>query len=394
MLLAKLRDGAGAATARTALEMATLGGAACLGRTGELGVLAPGAVGDVAVWSLDGPRFAGAVSDPIEAWLRCGPASARDTIVHGRAVVEDGALVHPDLDERLRAHRSWPAERHADWSAMTPPVVHAALARRGAACSSGGAAPPTVIPRSPRRRRAQPWPARRPRTCQPSRSARWRWSVTRSPSARWRRWKETFGAPRPRPGRDRRRGRPAHGARRDDGLGPDRGVRDRRRRSTRPVGHRPRHQRRRQLRAGGVPPGDHRAARRRAAGCPARVGRHVPRRAPGGVGDCSTWSCALRSPNAARRRWSTGPRSPPRRASSRDGVHPSGYGIDQFALRVTGAVAYLEGLAASANRSAAPARLAEAVTDRSHGLDQAGVLLAELRPQPPHVHVDGPRGPP
>ena len=85
--------------------MATLGGAACLGRTGELGVLAPGAVGDVAVWSLDGPRFAGAVSDPIEAWLRCGPVSARDTIVHGRVVVEDGRLTHPGLDEHLRAHR-------------------------------------------------------------------------------------------------------------------------------------------------------------------------------------------------------------------------------------------------------------------------------------------------
>ena len=73
MLLAKLRDGAAAGTARMALEMATLGGAACLGRTGELGVLAPGAVGDVAVWSLTGPSFAGAVADPVEAWLRCGP---------------------------------------------------------------------------------------------------------------------------------------------------------------------------------------------------------------------------------------------------------------------------------------------------------------------------------
>ncbi len=50
MLLAKLRDGAHAGTARMALEMATLGGAACLGRTGELGVLAPGAVADLAVW--------------------------------------------------------------------------------------------------------------------------------------------------------------------------------------------------------------------------------------------------------------------------------------------------------------------------------------------------------
>ena len=88
-----------------ALEIATLGGAACLGRTGELGVLSPGAVGDVAVWSLTGPAFAGAIADPIEAWLRCGPVSARETIVHGRVVVDDGELVHPALDERLRAHR-------------------------------------------------------------------------------------------------------------------------------------------------------------------------------------------------------------------------------------------------------------------------------------------------
>ena len=42
MLLAKLRNGAAAGTARMALEIATLGGAGCLGREGELGVLAPG----------------------------------------------------------------------------------------------------------------------------------------------------------------------------------------------------------------------------------------------------------------------------------------------------------------------------------------------------------------
>lgn len=104
MLLAKLRDGAPAATARMALEMATRGGAACLGRSGELGVLTPGAVGDVAVWPLSGPRFAGAIADPVEAWLRCGPVSARHTVVHGRPVVRDGALLHPALDERLTTH--------------------------------------------------------------------------------------------------------------------------------------------------------------------------------------------------------------------------------------------------------------------------------------------------
>jgi cytosine/adenosine deaminase-related metal-dependent hydrolase len=104
MLLAKLRNGAAAGTARMALDIATRGGAACLGRQGELGVLAPGAAGDVAVWSLTGPSFAGAVADPIEAWLRCGPTGARDTVVHGRIVVRDGVVVSNRLDEMLSEH--------------------------------------------------------------------------------------------------------------------------------------------------------------------------------------------------------------------------------------------------------------------------------------------------
>ncbi|HEY4333639.1 MAG TPA: 8-oxoguanine deaminase, partial [Ilumatobacteraceae bacterium] len=97
---------AGAADARMALECATIGGAGCLGRVGEIGSLAVGAVGDVAVWSLTGPIFAGAIADPIEAWLRCGPTFARDTIVHGRTIVRNGALVSPHLEQRLADHRA------------------------------------------------------------------------------------------------------------------------------------------------------------------------------------------------------------------------------------------------------------------------------------------------
>lgn len=104
MLLAKLRDGAGAASARLALECATRGGAGCLGRIGEIGELSVGAAGDIAVWSLEGPRFAGAIADPIEAWLRCGPASARDTIVNGKPVVRNHELCHTALDDMLSRH--------------------------------------------------------------------------------------------------------------------------------------------------------------------------------------------------------------------------------------------------------------------------------------------------
>ena len=104
MLLAKLRDGAGFGTARMALECATSGGADCLGRSGEIGVIVPGAVADIAVWRLTGPAFAGALADPIEAWLRCGPVSSWHTIVNGRFVVRDGNIVHNDLDDILRTH--------------------------------------------------------------------------------------------------------------------------------------------------------------------------------------------------------------------------------------------------------------------------------------------------
>ena len=105
MLLAKLRSGPGAGTARVALECATVGGAGCLGRQGEIGELSVGAVGDLVAWKLDGPAFAGAIGDSIEAWLRCGPLGAHHTIVSGHLVVENGHLTHPDLDEMLRAHR-------------------------------------------------------------------------------------------------------------------------------------------------------------------------------------------------------------------------------------------------------------------------------------------------
>jgi cytosine/adenosine deaminase-related metal-dependent hydrolase len=104
MLLAKLSSGAAAGSARMALEIATIGGAGCLGRLGEIGTLTVGAVGDVAVWPLTGPAFAGALADPVEAWLRCGPLSARHTVVHGRAVVRDGVLVSPRVPEMLATH--------------------------------------------------------------------------------------------------------------------------------------------------------------------------------------------------------------------------------------------------------------------------------------------------
>ncbi|HEY3502311.1 MAG TPA: 8-oxoguanine deaminase [Actinocatenispora sp.] len=91
VLTARARDGAAALGVRDALRMATLGGARCLGRDGELGSLEPGKLADIAVWRLDGPDHAD-IADPVAA-LVFGPPPPVDTLlVGGRAVVSGGVL--------------------------------------------------------------------------------------------------------------------------------------------------------------------------------------------------------------------------------------------------------------------------------------------------------------
>jgi cytosine/adenosine deaminase-related metal-dependent hydrolase len=104
MIAGRYRAGPAAFGARDALELATRGGAACLGREGEIGVLAPGANADIAVWPVEGLAWAGAVTDPIDAWLRCGPSAPRHVLVGGRSLVADGKLRRGDIDGLLRQH--------------------------------------------------------------------------------------------------------------------------------------------------------------------------------------------------------------------------------------------------------------------------------------------------
>ena len=106
LLLGRLRNGPTGMTARDALEIATRGSAGCLGRQGELGQLSPGAVADLVCWPLDGIAFAGALTDPVEAWLRCGPVAARHTVVAGVPVVTGGELLAPGVEDILRRHRA------------------------------------------------------------------------------------------------------------------------------------------------------------------------------------------------------------------------------------------------------------------------------------------------
>ena len=89
--------------ARTALEMATLGGAAVLGRD-DIGSLEPGKLADFATFDLNRIEFAGARHDPVAALLLCAPVPARHTFVHGSAVIRDGQPAAVDLDELVDQH--------------------------------------------------------------------------------------------------------------------------------------------------------------------------------------------------------------------------------------------------------------------------------------------------
>jgi 8-oxoguanine deaminase len=58
------------------------------------------------VWAADPITQAGALTDPVEAWLRCGPGRAQETVVAGRVLVEGGRLTLTGVDEVLARHRA------------------------------------------------------------------------------------------------------------------------------------------------------------------------------------------------------------------------------------------------------------------------------------------------
>jgi cytosine/adenosine deaminase-related metal-dependent hydrolase len=103
MLLQRVARGADAMSAREVLEIATLGGAAVLGRD-DLGSIEPGKRADLAIWDVTGIEAAGSW-DPVAALTFCGPTRVRDLIVEGRRVVKDGQLATLDLPRLLERQR-------------------------------------------------------------------------------------------------------------------------------------------------------------------------------------------------------------------------------------------------------------------------------------------------
>ena len=100
MLLQRVQKGANALSAQEALEIATLGGAAVLGRN-DIGSLAPGKAADFIAIHLDRLEYAGARHDPLGALLFCHPVNVDLSVINGRVVVEKGHVVGFDLERAI-----------------------------------------------------------------------------------------------------------------------------------------------------------------------------------------------------------------------------------------------------------------------------------------------------
>lgn len=90
-------------TARQALEMATLGGAAVLGRA-DIGSLEPGKCGDFIAIRLDRLEYAGALHDPVAALVFCSPVQVDYNYVNGRAIVNEGRMQTLELEPLIESH--------------------------------------------------------------------------------------------------------------------------------------------------------------------------------------------------------------------------------------------------------------------------------------------------
>jgi 8-oxoguanine deaminase len=101
LMLGRLRYGA-AVSHLNALHWATQGSARCLGRD-DVGAIEPGMQADLALFTLDEPRFSGA-HDPIAALVLCGAHRADRVMVAGRWRVIGGEPEGVDIRALIARH--------------------------------------------------------------------------------------------------------------------------------------------------------------------------------------------------------------------------------------------------------------------------------------------------
>jgi len=90
-------------TARQALEIATRGGAAVLGRD-DIGSLEVGKCADLFAINLNRIDYAGALHDPVAAALFCTPQKVDLNVVGGKVIIKDARMVTIDEPTLVRKH--------------------------------------------------------------------------------------------------------------------------------------------------------------------------------------------------------------------------------------------------------------------------------------------------
>jgi len=103
LLLARVLGAPDALTARQALELATLGGAAVLGRD-DIGSLGPGMCADFFSIDLNRLDYAGALHDPVAAVIFCAPQRADYTVINGQVIVREGRVTTIDVPAVIERH--------------------------------------------------------------------------------------------------------------------------------------------------------------------------------------------------------------------------------------------------------------------------------------------------
>ncbi|AZG44864.1 8-oxoguanine deaminase [Gordonia insulae] len=108
VLMARARGGPTALTTRTAIELATIGGARVLGRDADTGSIEVGKLADLVLWDLSSVAHSG-ITDPVAALVLGAIPPVTGSWVNGRPIIADGEMltVDPDLvaAEVAREHR-------------------------------------------------------------------------------------------------------------------------------------------------------------------------------------------------------------------------------------------------------------------------------------------------
>lgn len=106
LLITRGVSGASSMSAREALQVATTGGASCLGRD-DLGSIEQGKRADLALFPVDDVATAGSDADLVASVVLCEPRRVRHLIVEGRVIVRDAELRTADEHEiAAQGHRA------------------------------------------------------------------------------------------------------------------------------------------------------------------------------------------------------------------------------------------------------------------------------------------------